>query len=197
MKRFSALVLVLFLALLLVWGCSSTPEEDQVSSTEVIVEKTETPQPEPVPEPVEEPVEIPVIEEPEEPLEETFVVTEEIFTKTFEDVEELIKKLNTIIDKENYDKWTENLTADYQSHYSSADVLKEISERPILKKYNLRLTTMKDYFRYVVVPSRANARLDDLVFEDNNHVKAIMIIDGQRAILYQLELVADEWKIGI
>lgn len=156
------------------------------------------------PEAIEEPKEEEKIEEevtkepeaPEEP-EEDFVVTDEVFAQTFSDVEALITELNKTIRNQNYEKWLTFLTEEYKNYYSNQEVLRELSKKPTMQKYDIRLTTLKDYFTYVVVPSRSNARLDDLVFEDNNHVKAIMIIDEQRVILYQLVKVDGEWKIGV
>lgn len=211
-------VLVLSVLCFGMFGCASTPEEpaepdfsaeeqpsEEISEPEPEPEEEErTPDPEPGPEQEEpQPEEIPLeetpVEEPEleETGEEDFVVSEEVFSRTFSDIEELIKKLNKIIGSSKYDSWLEYLTKEYKNYYSDEETLKELSKRPILQKYNIRLTSLKDYFNYVVAPSRSDVRLDDLVFEDNNRVKAIMIIEDQRVILYQLEKVNDEWKIGI
>ena len=156
-------------------------------------------EPEEPPEEEKEPDGEIVSEEPkeEQQQEDDFVVSEEVFAQTFSDVETLINELNKTIRNKNYDKWLTFLTDEYKDYYSSPGVLREISKKPTMQKYDIRLITLKDYFTYVVVPSRSNARLDDLVFEDNNHVKAIMIIDEQRVILYQLVKVDGEWKIGV
>jgi hypothetical protein len=214
-------VSVLIVLCFVMFGCASAPEEpaepDSTAEEQPSEEDSEPEQeeeelaPDPVPEAEQEepqPEEIPVeeipveelpVEEPEqeETGEEDFVVSEEVFSRTFNDIEELIKKLNKIIGASNYDSWLEYLTKEYKNYYSDEETLRELSKRPILQKYNIRLTSLKDYFNYVVVPSRSDVRLDDLVFEDNNRVKAIMIIEDQRVILYQLEKVNDEWKIGI
>lgn len=200
--------------LFVVGGCASDAEEEPLVEEEpaVVEEEPEIepqpvedpeikPEPEPEPEPeieVEpEPAEGPEPEIEDDPQEEDFVVSEEIYTQTFTDVEELIKRLNRIIGSSDFDRWLNYCTEDYKDYYSDSETLRELSNRPTLQKYNIRLTSLKDYFTYVVVPSRSNARLDDLVFEDNNRVKAIMIIDGQRVILYQMEKVDGQWKIGI
>ncbi len=173
-----------------VMGCASQPQEEPDTEEPEVEEAYIDPEPQPEPEPEPQP-------EPEAQQEEEFVVTEEVFTQTFEDVEALIKRLNRIIGSSDFQRWLTYCTEEYIDYYSDTDTLRELSQRPTLQKYNIRLTTLEDYFNYVVVPSRSNARLDDLVFEDNNHVKAIMIIEDQRVILYQLEKVNDEWKIGI
>lgn len=195
------------LALFLVF-CQTPPDP----APEILVEEEEPEKPEPeVAEPVEVkeeppkeelPKEEPIEEPPkevaeEEPPVEEFVVSEEVFTETFEDIRSIIDELNAIIRSGNYQIWLEFLTEGYISHFSSAEVLRETSEQPLLKKYNINLRSLNDYFKYVVAPSRSNARLDDLIFIDNEHVKAIMIIKEQRTILYRLTKLDDNWKIDL
>jgi len=68
---------------------------------------------------------------------------------------------------------------------------------PLLQKQGVHLTSLEDYFNYVVVPSRTDARVDDLDFISKDHVRAIAIINGQRYILYDLLLLSGSWKIGV
>ena len=166
-----------------------SPQEEQEQEPEVFPEETAAAED---PEPALE-----TDEEPQLTEEAEFSVSEEVFTETFEDVRRLIDELNAIIRDENYTKWLRFLTDEYIAHFSSAEVLKENSEQPLLKKYDIELLSLRDYFNYVVVPSRSNVRLDDLVFVDNEHVKAIMIFSGKRTILYLLEKSAEGWKIGL
>lgn len=169
----------------------NTDRESEPEVTEPIKDEPSD-EPEPQPEPIEEE---PEIELDEETAEEDFHVSEEVFQQTFNDVEELIKELNKIIKAKDYDTWLTYLTRDYKEKYSDQSVLKEFSEQPTLKKYGVELETLRDYFIYVVSPSRANARLNDLIFIDDTHVKAIMEINDHRVILYLLEKVNGKWKI--
>lgn len=180
-------------------SCVTEKPSEPEPAEEVVVPQSE---PEPVkpeePEPIPEPE--PIIVEEEEPedqvTEEEFVVTEDMYEKTFTDIETLIAELNAIIRDEEFETWTTYLSKTYQSSLEDPEELSRISEEPILKKYNIRLHTLKDYFMYVVVPSRSDARLDDIVFVDESRVKAIMIINNRRSILYKLEKIDDKWKIG-
>lgn len=131
--------------------------------------------------------------DPEEPFE----VTEETYERTFQEVEEVIGELNRIIQNRDFERWKSYLTEEYIERVSSPDNLATISESPILQRNNITLESLQDYFRWVVVPSRANARLDDLEFLDDNTVHAIMNVGGRPAILYRLEKVDGRWKIGI
>jgi hypothetical protein len=196
-KGFPAALLVLLAMFFLLASCASAPEpvEEEPAAEPAPVEDVEPASKEEVPAETPEPEPEEVVEEIDE--EETFTVSEEVFTETFEDIRRLIDDLNAIIREENYDRWLKYLTEEYIGHFSSPEVLEAKSEQPLLKKYNITLSSMKDYFKWVVVPSRSNARLDDLVFVDNEHVKAIMVFNGQRTILYLLEKDGDGWKIGL
>ena len=125
------------------------------------------------------------------------MVTEEFYTKTFIDIEKMILELNNIILKQDYNTWLSYLTDEYIRRFSDPENLQQISEEPKLKRYNVRLRNLRDYFNYVVVGSRQNVRLDDIVFIDSDHVKALMVIDGVPYLLYLLENINGEWKIGI
>ena len=177
----------------------SEPVDSETETEETTaVEETESAEPEETQtEPATEESETDQTSEQTIEEEADFTVSEEVFTETFANIDELIAELNAIIREEDYDKWLSYLTPEYIEHFSSEEVLKNHSDQPLLKKYNIKLRTLHDYFIYVVVPSRSNARLDDLVFLDNERVKAIMIIENQRTILYQLENRENNWLIGL
>ena len=179
MRNLTGFISATFLILLLTMGCATTE-----------------PLPEPVP-PVEETEPAPEPTPPEPEQEEEFVLTDEIFKETFVDIEGLIGDLNTRIRSEDFETWKTYLTEEYIDTYSDQEKLFELSQLPLLKQSGIRLRSLQDYFYYVVVPSRSQARLDDLVFEDAYHLKAYMIINDKRQILYFLEKRDDAWKIGI
>ncbi|MEW5816469.1 MAG: hypothetical protein AB1798_13870 [Spirochaetota bacterium] len=164
--------------------------------------KVENRQPEPQPKPEIE-AESPAVMKTEivKPAADTppnggFTVTQDTYDKTFKEIEAIILELNNIIKSEDFDTWRKYLTDDYRKRLETPAVLSDISNQPILKKYNIKLRTLRDYFSYVVVPSRSNARLDEIVIADDSHVKAIMLVNGQRSILYQLEKIDGAWKIS-
>jgi len=142
----------------------------------------------------------PVQEKTEEttPLEqEEFVVTDEIYSQTLDEVREFIQVLNQVIESKNFEVWSTYLTSDYIQRTSDQQYLAEQSEKPILKKKNIVLKSLSDYFIYVVVPSRSGAHIDDIEFIDRYHVKAISIIRNTRGLLYLLVREEDQWKIGM
>jgi hypothetical protein len=161
------------------------------------------------PEPVSEPVVLTVEEpppviiakiEPESPAqEEDFdagAITEEEFNFTKAEIQALVENLNNIIRTKNYNAWLDCLGMDYLAERSSPAYLAQISEQPRLKSQNIVLTGPEDYFVYVVIPSRANDRVDDIEFIAKNRVKAYTVnANGQRLRLYDLENRGNGWKI--
>lgn len=132
-----------------------------------------------------------------EPSKQPIVVSTEVFTQTFSDVEKLIFLLNDIIKSRNYALWVEHLSAEYVRTMSDPAVLDEKNRSPTLKRLGVTLKSLQDYFSYVVVPSRANSRLDDLVFLSETEVEAIMVIGNRRVIVYKLVKIDGQWKIGL
>jgi hypothetical protein len=123
-------------------------------------------------------------------------ISQEDYEKTFAEVEKAIEELNGIIRAGDYKKWEEHLTQDFVKEVLSPQNLEQLNDQPLLKRNNIKIKTLNDYFIYVVVPSRASVQLDDLVPSDANRVKAFMNIRDSRVLIYQLEKVADNWKIS-
>lgn len=180
--------ILLLLVLSLFSACTSIdPVETQSEEAQNPVEE----------EPQEEQSE-PAVEEPETAQEDSqkdFEVSEEVFDQTFIEVEAVIAELNSLIRQEKYQEWLSYLTEDYREYYSSPEQLERYSQSERLQSAGIELETLEDFFLNVVVPSRANLRLDDLVFLDEKSVEAIMIVRDQRISVYRLRLVDNEWKI--
>lgn len=170
--------------------------------------KTKTPA---VPEtpPVEEPAVVVVVEEPvvqEEPR--AYDVSQEMYDRTLAEVKSFIDNLNVAIRDKNFKEWSSALTSERLKEVSSAKFLREQSEAPSLKTRNIILKTANDYFLQVVVPSRANSKVDELDFIDESNVKAFfletrnqknenneMVPVTRRLLLYELTKSGSDWKI--
>lgn len=143
------------------------------------------------------PIETPAVVEEKTVDVNGYVISEETYTKIFTDIEILIETLNKIIREGNFNAWKKHLTKEYIAHYSNTTNLNALNNTPTLKKYNLKIRSLKDYFIYVVVPSRSDVNLDDISFIDDNNIKAYMKIDGDPVVLYNLKYIDDTWKIGL
>jgi hypothetical protein len=124
------------------------------------------------------------------------LITPELYDTTKKDVQQLINELNRIIQSKNYQAWVSYLGNDYFAELNSPVFLKQTSESSFLKSKNTVLSSARDYFINVVVPSRANSRVDDIEFVNQKRVKAFTVTSrGQRLRLYDLEDFGDGWKI--
>jgi len=126
-----------------------------------------------------------------------FVVTPELYNKTFDEVNAVIAELTSLINAQDFEGWRSFLTADYIARTSDPKFLKKASTSGVLQKSGIVLHTLKDYFENVVVRSRTQATLTDINFVDKTHVKAITVIDGNPVILYYLVQEDGRWKVGI
>lgn len=123
-------------------------------------------------------------------------ISQEVFNTTKSEVQILIETLNEIIRKRDYSAWTSYLSPAYREKLSDPEFLKAVSETNRLKSQNIVLKSLYDYFMYVVVPSRANDRVDDIEFIGENRVKAYTVTGkGQRLRLYDLEKTTKGWNI--
>jgi hypothetical protein len=155
--------------------------------------------PEPVaPEPVAPPSPEPEIP----PVEASFDfsnVTEEVFKHTEVDIQQLIANLNEIIRRKDYQGWVSNLDESYFAEKNSRAYLDGISNNAVFKRQNIVLRTARDYFNYVVVPSRTNDHVDRIDIDSEREVvKAYQnTSDGrQQLLLYELKNVDGAWKIA-
>lgn len=189
LSRFSRAVIVL--VLIGIGACQTTAPETDGPPPPV----SEDPPARIEPVPPEDPVTEPPPPLPQDPP--VFQVSEEVYNTAFAEIGELIRELNRIIAGKQFGSWRYYLDRSYIDHYSDSRNLAAFSESPILKKFNIRLRSLQDYFEYVVVPSRSSVKLDEIVFLDNNQVTAYMYVQGERTILYQLKHDGRGWKIAL
>lgn len=199
----------LFLALValaLVVGCASAPETVAIPEAEPPVQATVTVEPEEATVVTETESEVQAVESgpagPDElPADSSATemapveVSAEVYDSAFAEVEALIAELNQIIYRGDFRAWETYLTEAYITAYSDPAQLAAASKSPVLEQSGVVLRKLEDYFTYVVVPSRARARLDDLVFYSDTLVEAVSEFRGQKVILYLLRKTDGEWKI--
>jgi hypothetical protein len=137
------------------------------------------------------------VKPPDNPDGSGFVATEELYRRTFAEVQEVIASLTRIIAAGDYSAWRGYLTDEYVRTTSSPAFLDAASNSGVLKKNKIVLRDLRDYFENVVVRSRVQATLDDITFVDAKHVKAITEIQGSSVILYYLEREDSRWKVAV
>jgi len=151
-------------------------------------------------------VESPVEAEPaaEEKIVPAAVVTlnsgdlsQESYEKVLDEVKAFVDGLNLIIKEKNYYKWRLVLSAELLKEVSSPEFLANASTLPSMKSRGIVLKEAKDYFNYVVVPSRANSQVDKIEIMDNNRVKAFYMNTRKERteLVYELAKIGNSWTI--
>ena len=113
----------------------------------------------------------PADEQPDTPPVEEFVVTEELYDRTFEEINELIAHLNDIISRRDFQSWLGFLTPEYIIASTDPEYLHRLEDLGPLRRNNVKLRNLEDFFIHVVVPSRSDVVLDSVEFVDENRVK--------------------------
>lgn len=126
-----------------------------------------------------------------------FVVTEELYRRTFDEIAAVTAELDRIIREQDYDAWVGHLSREYIARTGSRDFLEQASKSARLSSRKIVLATLRDYFVNVVVQSRLQATLDEIHFVDEANVKAMTVVNGESYILYWLTREDGSWKIGI
>jgi len=113
-----------------------------------------------------------------------------------QEIQQLTQRLNGIIRAKDYNTWVTYLDPAYLARINSREFLETVSKSPAMVKQNIVLNSAFDYFNHVVVPSRANSRVDDIEFISQNRVKAYTIDSKENKLrLYDLEKTGAGWKI--
>ena len=135
----------------------------------------------------------------EEQTDDPVNVSREVYDKTLTEVRGFIDNINRIIGTKNYNRWKTVLSDEYIAMISSPEYLAKQSEMPGLKTRNIVLRTPSDFFVNVVVPSRADVRVDEIEFTADNTVKAYHVdtsrAEKRRLRVYELKKIDGNWKV--
>jgi len=127
-------------------------------------------------------------------------VTQEQYQSTMAEVQKFIEEQNKNIKSKNFEAWKKSLSPEYFAEISSAQNLQRLSELPGMKTRKIVLKTAQDYFINVVVPSRAELHVEEIVFISANRVQAFTVKtnntgEQERIRLYDLEKIGNSWTI--
>jgi len=124
-------------------------------------------------------------------------LTQESYEEILDEVKAFVDNLNLIIKGKNYNKWRSVLSEELLKEISSREFLANASKWPSMKSRGIVLRELRDYFNYVVVPSRANSQVDIIEVMDNNRVKAFYMNTRKERteLVYELAKTGDSWTI--
>ena len=191
MRRLGLCLMVLPFFLM---ACGSPPKEAAIPSEalELTAAEQQTAEEALPPSPPEETV-------PQKKPADTFSVTQELYDNTLAEVQRFIGNLNAVIKNKNYTAWRQVLSDEFYQRISSPEFLSAASESALMKVRKIVIKTPNDYFTHVVVPSRSNARVDEIEFSGRDRVKVYYLEtradETRRLRLYDLIRSGDTWKI--
>ena len=122
---------------------------------------------------------------------------DESYEEVFMEVKAFIERLNQIIQSKDYNKWRDVLSEERYNEISSPEFLANVSNSDAMKNRRIAVNTVNDYFLNVVVPSRANSKVDKIEILDNNRVKAFYENTKKETteLVYELIKNGNSWKI--
>jgi hypothetical protein len=138
----------------------------------------------------------------EEPVESfnPAAVSQEVHDSTKQEIEEVVRQLNVVNRNRNYRTWLTWMDEEYVKEIGDPGFLEAQSQSPRLVQQRIVLKNLQDYFLYVFIPSRQNARVDDIEFISPHKVRVITITQRRQPVpadsqeLAQME--ADGWTLA-
>ena len=213
MKKLS--IFITFIIFIFV-GCTATK-----SSPEVLEPVEEVPVPQEVQTPAEEPEIIipepePIVPEPEPDLEpvvqeltpeeqeflrstkalnEECTISIDTFTKDKKDVLDTIAELDEIMKKGDYVRWLTYVSKESKDYWMNAKRLKELEGRLPVK--GLKLSGLRDYFKYIFIPARAGHTVDEIRYVSDTVVKAVQVKENRDVVYYTFEKIEGKWLLKL
>lgn len=110
-------------------------------------------------------------------------------------VGEFVDDVHERIANGDYEGWRERLTEDYVAHFSDEEVLETLSDSPVLRRNNVSLDGLRDYFEHVVRASRTDVEVEEVEVRGSDTALAISEVDGEPVVLFNLIRDDRDWKI--
>lgn len=98
----------------------------------------------------------------------------------------------------DFDGWYNSLSRNYRAFIENPDELLKMSKKSAyLKRKKITLRSAKDYFDYIVIPSREGIALRYVNFHriDEKNIKVNCVLDGNTNFVYDFVYENESWKL--
>ncbi len=98
----------------------------------------------------------------------------------------------------DFDGWYNSLSINYRSFIENPDELLKMSKKSgYLKRKKIVLRSAKDYFTYIVIPSREGVALKYVDFQqtDEKNIKVNCMLDDKHNFVYDFVYEKESWKL--
>lgn len=180
MKRIIIIALTIFSTIFVSVSCGSTPQQEA----------------KPEPAKVEEQKTDEEYERSVGQIAEGDSVTKEEFITDKTEIINIIKDLQKIMDKQDYQAWLKYISKDSIKYYSSPVNIRKANKR--LPDKTIVLNGLEDYFKYVFIPSRKQSQVDEIRYVSKTAVKAVQVQeDGSIFVYYNFVKEEAGWKVKL
>ena len=179
------LTLLLFFTCFCFFSCASKPKSEEIQTKEEVEETTEN-----------------VILDEEEYLRSTHDLSSEdlVSIKEFSDdkaeILKIIDELKVIMEEEDFESWLNYIAPDSITYYSNPVNIRKAQRK--LPDKTIVLNGIKDYFKYVFIPSRKRSQVDEIRYISKKNIKAVDVRDDSSIIVYyQFVKIDGKWLVHI
>ena len=169
-------------------------------SEPVVIEKKEETKKVEEPKKIEEtPVPAPAKEENKDMAEykrsvaENTTIDFDTFAEDKKQIMKIIEELIVIMKDGDDIKWRNYVEKSSLQYWSDVSHLAAYSKK--LPQKTVRMKTLKDYFKWVFVPSRKGQTIDEIRYISNENIKAVQVRDDKDIVYYYFRKENGKWKI--
>ena len=124
-------------------------------------------------------------------------VSYDIFNSDKTKILKIISELNLVMEEMDYNSWETYLDDESINYWSKRGNLQVASSRLPIK--NIRLTSLRDYFIHIFLPSHKGYRIDEIRYETESLIKAVQVDDKENRdiVFYTFYKTADGFKLHL
>lgn len=122
-------------------------------------------------------------------------VSRETFISDKREILQIISDLSDVMENEDYSRWITYIDQDSISYWSQSTVLQKAASRLPVK--GLKLSSLRDYFYNIFIPSRKGKDVDEIRYLTTDTVKAVHVNGDTDVVYYTLYKIDGLWKIHL
>lgn len=125
----------------------------------------------------------------------TVNVSKATFTEDKAEIMSIINQLEQVLQKYDYTTWKTFIDQESIAYWSSPKNLSKASGKLPVK--GLKMTSLKDYFTHVFVPSRRGRKVDEIRYTSETDVKAVQVNNDTDIIYYYFNKINNKWYVTL
>lgn len=122
-------------------------------------------------------------------------VSRETFISDKRVILQIISELSDVMENEDYSRWITYIDQDSINYWSQSTVLQKAASRLPVK--GLKLSSLRDYFYNIFIPSRKGKDVDEIRYLTTDTVKAVHVNGDTDVVYYTLYKIDGVWKIHL